>query len=259
MNLLNLTRQITHLTTTTMKMRYTSLLTCMAMLLAVSFFGCKKKEASFDEDKDTATTTTTTADEQKYRVSFAYTWASSTHATNFPPGPHFSGMVGIVHNSEVKVWASGLTVGEGALSGMESMAETGSQSALSTNFTAAGDAVESTLSGGVTNAPGTASVEFTASKSHSLLSVVSMLAPSPDWFVGVHDVALLNASGNWEQTITRDMVVYDAGTDNGERYGSANDDTSPKTPIIALTSAEGDTDFRAGLPKAGTITIEQIN
>ena len=78
-------------------------------------------------------------------------------------------------------------------------------------------------------------MEFTAHSTHSLLSLVSMIAPSPDWFVGVHGFDL-QANGMWVDEVTLTLDPYDAGTDNGTTYTSANADTSPKDPISRLVS-----------------------
>ncbi len=63
-----------------------------------------------------------------------------------------------------------------------------------------------------------------------------MLAPSPDWFVGVHGLNLLQGN-QWVENISVELMPYDAGTDNGTDYVSSDDDTQPKQPIAEITGA----------------------
>jgi hypothetical protein len=60
-----------------------------------------------------------------------------------------------------------------------------------------------------------------------------MVAPSPDWFVGVHDLDLLQG-GDWaaQQTVT--LHAYDAGTDSGATYDSKDRDTRPREPVSRI-------------------------
>ncbi len=84
-----------------------------------------------------------------------------------------------------------------------------------------------------------------------------MLAPSPDWFVGLHNFQLYDGS-NFIGDITVDAVLYDAGTDSGVSYTSGNIDTQPRDPILSVTSDPQDTSFVDGLPSVGQITIERL-
>ena len=83
-----------------------------------------------------------------------------------------------------------------------------------------------------------------------LLTLVSMIAPSPDWIIAVSNVSLLDTDGNWEDSIVIDLFPYDAGTDSGVDYTSGNIDTDPKENI---TNAQGTSPFSN--EKIGTLTI----
>ena len=61
-----------------------------------------------------------------YNVTFETTWTEITHPVDYPPDPHFSGLVGGTHNGTVKFWE----VGQLASLGMKRMAEWGSQTEL---------------------------------------------------------------------------------------------------------------------------------
>ena len=124
-----------------------------------------------------------------FRLTFDATWSQETHPVSFPPNPHFSGLIGGTHSDQVSFWQ----VGELATAGIESMAEIGSKSALMAEVQAAIDAgtAETVVSGGgIGRSPNRISVDLSASEGYSLLTLVSMIAPSPDWFVGVRGLEL---------------------------------------------------------------------
>src|SRR5574339_964102 len=60
----------------------------------------------------------------RYRVTFEATWDASTHPTDFPPNPHFSGLIGGTHRGTVSFWRDGGL----ATDGIRLMAERGRQS-----------------------------------------------------------------------------------------------------------------------------------
>jgi len=84
-----------------------------------------------------------------------------------------------------------------------------------------------------------------------------MLAPSPDWFVGVNGAMLLGDDGVFIDTLTIDLLLYDAGTDNGQEYNSADEDTQPKSPISLVNSFPSQTPFIDGEPIVGQLVIEK--
>ena len=193
--------------------------------------------------------------EARYRVTFTSTWSARTHPRNFPGNPHFSGLVGATHG-DLRIWQSGET----ASGGMELMAETGGKSSLLSEIdrlVADGSAHSRLSGGGLSTSPGTVSLEFTAVSSHPFVTLVSMLAPSPDWFAGVSALALLE-DGVWKARVEVPLIVYDAGTDDGERFTSANADSNPAQPITPLTSDPDDTDFTDGKPAVGAFVFERL-
>jgi len=168
----------------------------------------------------------------RYRVTFDGTWTAATHPTNAPGNPHFSGLIGGTHSDGVVFWEPGGT----ASPGIEAMAEEGSTSPLDAEILAAIDAgtAEGLIEGGGINpSPGTVSVEFQVGRDFPLVTLVSMIAPSPDWFVGVHGLNLIQ-NGEWVSETTVTLLPYDAGTDSGTTFRSPNADTMPREPIGRL-------------------------
>lgn len=170
-----------------------------------------------------------------YLVEFKTSWSSTTHPDSFPSGAHFSPLIGLVHNSSVQIWNSGTT----ASAGIESMAESGATSLLSDEINQLiqqGNAKELIQGSGISSLPGSTSVTFTISKSQSLVSLVTMIAPSPDWFIGVNSLSLIE-NNDFVSSKTVDLQPYDAGSDSGTNYTSSDADTQPKEAIFEITGS----------------------
>ena len=155
------------------------------------------------------------------------------HPDDFPPNPHFSGLVGAAHNGAATLWEPGGL----ASPGFEDMAETGSKALLESEVSdliTAGDAFAVLSGGGIGVSPGSVSLTFDLNSDFPLVSLVSMVAPSPDWFVGVNSLPLYDGA-NWTPTQTITLFAYDAGTDSGIMYTSPDADTQPPDPIAMIT------------------------
>lgn len=166
-------------------------------------------------------------------VRFDAIWSAGTHPTDFPPNAHFSGLIGGTHNGQVVFWAPGGL----ATPGIESMAETGSKTLLQGEVQGAitvGDAAAVISGGGIGISPGSVSAAFSIDLTHPLVTVVSMIAPSPDWFVGTHGLSLF-AGTRWVEQLVVDLPAYDAGTDSGISFQSGDLPTVPPDPIAEIT------------------------
>jgi hypothetical protein len=118
--------------------------------------------------------------------------------------------------------------------GIERLAEEGSQSPLDGEVVAAiasGEAEAFVRGGGLGSTPGIEQVEFDITTGFPYVTVVSMIAPSPDWFVGVAGLPLI-ANGEWRDEVVVELFAWDAGTDDGASYESA--DAGPAQPISLL-------------------------
>jgi len=198
---------------------------------------------------DPAAAATSTA---RYRVRFDATWSAATHPAAFPDGAHFSSLVGGVHDGGVRFWRPGSL----ASRGIERMAEEGRTSPLDDEVAdaiAAGNAREVVLGGPIGRSPGSAEATFTASKSHRRVTVVSMIAPSPDWFVGVRDVELL-VDGEWLEELSLPVFAYDAGTDDGPDFTSPDAESEPHVPIARIEAGG----LANGAP-LGTFTFTRLD
>ena len=84
-----------------------------------------------------------------------------------------------------------------------------------------------------------------------------MIAPSPDWFLGVRDLSLCNTTtGKWEDSAVRGLLPYDAGTDSGTNFTSSDVNTNPRQDIHRLTEdIEGSLKGNEPIKRFGTFTF----
>ena len=85
---------------------------------------------------------------------------------------------------------------------------------------AAGTAEHLLAGGNLRGSPGSTQLEFEVSRDYPLVTLVTMVAPSPDWFVGVSALALFE-NGDWVREKEVALVPWDAGTDSGVTFLSA--------------------------------------
>jgi hypothetical protein len=167
-----------------------------------------------------------------YELTFDATWSEETHPDDFPPNPHFSGLIGATHNEDINFWREG----ELASEGIKNMAETGSKNPLTQEIAMQildQNAFRIISGSGISTSPGSISLEFKICEKYPLVTLVTMIAPSPDWFVGVDSLSLFeNGSFVDEKTVT--LYAYDAGTDSGYSYESHDNPTIPPEPIFLI-------------------------
>ncbi len=171
----------------------------------------------------------------RYQVVFNATWSQQTHPTNWPSSAHWSGLVGGTHNSNVHFWRDGETASEG----IRLMAEQGQKTTLLNEIAPAitnGTAHFQLSGGGIATSPGSVSLTFPQpmNRDFPLATLVSMIAPSPDWFVGVDSLDLIE-NGQWVTNKVATLYGKDAGTDSGASYSSPDLVTSPRGVITQFT------------------------
>jgi len=168
----------------------------------------------------------------RYRAILESDWSAATHPQDYPGGAHYSPILVVTHLATTTFWRSGML----ASSGIERMAEEGSQSPLDGEVAAAiasGEAEAFVRGGGLGSTPEIEQVEFDITTGFPYVTVVSMIAPSPDWFIGLAGLPLI-ANGEWRDEVVVELFPWDAGTDDGASYESANADAGPAQPIALL-------------------------
>ena len=169
----------------------------------------------------------------RYTVIFDSTWSSSSHPVAFPSTAHYSGLIGGTHTGSVIFWREG----ELATEGIRRMAERGSKQPLDDEVNGAISAgtAQHLLSGpALDSSPAATNMDFEISQAFPLVTLVTMVAPSPDWFVGVSGLPLFQ-DGQWVDEVRVDLHGFDAGTDSGATYRAPDQETTPRQLISRLT------------------------
>ena len=184
-----------------------------------------------------------------YRLEFEGTWSAATHPGAYPGGSaHFTALAGGTHNDSISFWGAGQL----ATPGIERVAEVGSTTTLRNEVQAAinsGDADSVLLGPSLFGLPNSTSMTIPVEASHPLVTLVTMVAPSPDWFVGVSGLPL-RENDQWLGRVEVDLFAYDAGTEDGNGFSLSNPATSPQETIQKITSGP-----LAGLPPLGKFTF----
>ncbi len=170
----------------------------------------------------------------EYTVIVKSTWTKVSHPFEYPSDAHFSGMIGASHNAKYSIFA----IGRRPTPGLERLSEEGKHSPLDTEIRAAidqGNALMLFESGGLKNWKDSMVATVRVDRAHPLVSVVNMIAPSPDWFTGASDVNLAD-NGAWITRRTVTLYAYDSGGDDGTTYKAKDKDTNPKKPTTRAST-----------------------
>ena len=178
-----------------------------------------------------------------YRVGVTFNWTTSNHTSNqgdFPKNAHFSPVIGAVHKNNNSFFRTA----DLASPGVRLMAETGEISILSSE-------IDLHISQGTiydkffaersaSNEENVYLPDIKAYNDFHFLSLVSMIAPSPDWFIAARNINLKNEDGTWKNQVIIDMHGYDSGTDSGKEFTSPN---HPTSPVDEITRFNGNDDI----------------
>ena len=167
-----------------------------------------------------------------YTVTFKGDWTTSVTPGGVPSGAHFSRLIGGIHSDAVTFLESGGT----ASAGVESMAEDGGWTGLQGEVQDAGTVALNVLSGDTDSISPTTSKTLTATLTteHPRITLVTMVASSPDWFVGVSGLPLLDDQGHWLRSHEVNLYPWDAGTEDGSEFSLNNVATSPQGVITSI-------------------------
>nr|XP_018916487.1 PREDICTED: spondin-1-like isoform X1 [Bemisia tabaci] len=180
-----------------------------------------------------------TCDEAKYELVFEGLWSRHTHPKDFPSNSwltRFSDVIGASHTSEYRFWEYGGFASEG----LRQVAESGAPRMLESELKSQSKHIRTIIKArGISypNVTGKTFAVFRVDKKHHLISVVSMIDPSPDWIVGVSGLELCLPNCTWVQSKTFNMYPWDIGTDSGITYISPDIPTVPRDRIQKITTS----------------------
>lgn len=159
-------------------------------------------------------------------------WSEERQGVEVPGPAHFTTLYGAVHDDRYRIFAQGGI----ASAGMELLAEEGDIGVVQNDVAEqlrAGAAADEVCGAESIDPTGSVTTSIVTDRDHSKLSFASMVAPSPDWFVGIDGLELWDADADgWHELIELDLFVYDAGTERDDAaFSLDNDEQSPLRPI----------------------------
>ena len=184
---------------------------------------------------------------QTYRITFESNWNQRDHVS-VPSNAHFSPIVAVAHNARYMPFP----IGGIANSSFEQLAELGRQGPMNNEVMEAG---RMGLAGDLQNTENlfvlrnpVQTFTITVSPAHPYFSFVTMIAPSPDWIVGISQMKLYsNETGFMSVPAVRmPLYAYDGGSEQGDvggNYSINNPATNPKEPITRLMGPGFDQPF----------------
>ena len=179
---------------------------------------------------------TATSDTATYEVVFVPSWNPASHPVEYPLMHAAHGLltpvIGATHGTGYRLFGDGLT----PTPGLESLSETGMHTPLDDEIRQAiADGTASTLIEFDEGSPGpvhpAVQQRIQVTRGHPLVSLVGMIAPSPDWFYGASSVELFR-DGRWVPSLHADAYAWDSGGDGGTTYMAEDEDLEPKQPTM---------------------------
>lgn len=177
-------------------------------------------------------------DEAKYSFVFEGIWSNETHPKDYPFAvwlTHFSDVIGASHETNFSFWGENHI----ATDGFRMLAEWGSVRLLEQELRAKGSRLRTLIKAAGLWYPrvnANTTSNFRVDRKHHKISLASMFGPSPDWVVGVSGLDLCRGDCTWTESLDIDLYPWDAGTDSGISYMSANAETQPRERMHRITT-----------------------
>ena len=200
-------------------------------LLALLFtsFSCTSSDDNPVKTTDTEENKESSA---KYAVTFNLNWNRDDFPVDYPNGSHFSRIVGWSH----KPTSNFINIGTLASTGIKNVAETGSTSQIKVEIEekiANKEGNEFYEGSSLGRGVGKIEIEVTVDEDYPSISLITMIAPSPDWYVGIINLNLL-VKNTFIQDTTLIGKVYDSGTDDGLTFNASNKRSTPQQKIYLI-------------------------
>lgn len=174
--------------------------------------------------------------EATYSCEFTNLWSGARHPIFYPSDARWSPPNLGAHSDGYSMWYPGTN----ASVGVENVAESGNPEVLLEEFLNATELTGDFVTGNLTfNREQQQQIlpDIVVSREHPLLSSITMIAPSPDWFSGFYDYDPRNERGNsWSNEFIILTYPYDAGTEQGYMFNTTNDAEDPHKPIMQFTN-----------------------
>ena len=196
-----------------------------------------------------------TLSEANYQITVTGKWQMPQFGV--PPNVHFTYFAGMVHNSTSSLWMPG----QNSSLGIKNVAENGGLTQIIhevDSILALNNSI-SHIAFPPPSAIGMVTSNIHCNSNFSYVSFASMIAPSPDWFIGVHDLNLYN-NKVWQTDTLINLYVYDAGTKEGDAFSMTGAATIPQQTIILQTPAKATVlaNGNSSLPPIATVRFTKL-
>jgi len=141
--------------------------------------------------------------------------------TNLTKGISFTPLLVSAHNASAKLFMGGTP----ASANLQAMAEGGDISGLVSDLNATNADIVQNPADGLLAAGATTTAELNTTIGNDYLSVVAMMLPTNDGFIGLNGIKIPTTAGTYRYTLN----AYDAGTE-------ANDELASHIPALATGS-----------------------
>ncbi|MDX2003376.1 MAG: spondin domain-containing protein [Chitinophagales bacterium] len=170
----------------------------------------------------------------EYQATFIPLWTVSTHPVDYPTDAAFSAFEVYSHKSGSELF----TVGLSATEAIKQLAENGNVRQLEEqiDLLRSSDRALDRTFGDMVTYPRNSAVVLGFDEAHTQVSVLAKIIPSPDWFVAVNNVQLFQ-NGTWVDSVSVNLVAYDAGTDSGNTFYAADQPTTPPNAVQIINTA----------------------
>ncbi len=215
------------------------------VLISISlcvFSGCKKDET---QGRNFA----------KYKVTFSMNWNSQDFPVDYPSNPHFSSLLGWSHQINDSLFR----VGTYATQGIKDLAERGKTTPLDAEINeriANKQGYKLFIGSSLGNGTGEIEIEVEVSRDYPCVTLATMIAPSPDWYVAIINVNLFE-KGYFIEKKSVAAHVYDSGTDDGLTFTSPDSVSTPPQPITAFVGPPLGNGIAVS-PDIATVKFEKI-
>ncbi|XP_054708830.1 spondin-2-like [Uloborus diversus] len=174
-----------------------------------------------------------------YRMVLHTEWSEENFPKQYPewrPPAQWSVVLGRSHNSSGVLWK----LGKIASDSVKMFVETGKAEML---IREGADQKRGILTEffapPITKGVGSTETKFFVDASHSKVSMICRIVPSPDWFIGVDSFDLCR-DGRWMDAVTLNLGPLDGGTDSGYTFTSPKWATEPRSNIVPIRSRTPD-------------------
>ncbi|WP_448547211.1 spondin domain-containing protein [Thalassotalea fusca] len=162
--------------------------------------------------------------------------------TNLTQGIYYTPILIAAHNTDIDMF----TVGEAASNELQAMAEGGDISGLSTLVTAGNADIVENPAGGLLAPASSTTTTLNTMEGNTHLSLVSMMLPTNDGFIGLDSWMIPSESGTYSFTLS----AYDAGTEANDEI--INGGGAPGVAGIPIAPGND-----AGAGGAGVTSMEE--